>query len=128
MLNIHIKNSEIVLLQADQKEFQILNLTCETVCQYIKGGFHARIGATRDEVEEIVLLITEAINFLDSQPNQQLTTQISISVDQLRIIGQILNEACNGIKIFDFENKIGTTRNELRGFLHLISEVYRSNS
>ena len=127
MLNIQIQDSEIVWLQADKNEFQILKSTCKTVSQHIKGGFHARIGATRDEVEEIVRLITEAIFFLDGQQNQQLKTQVSVSLDQLRIIGQFLNEACNGIRIFYFENQIGTNRNELISFLALVSKVYRAN-
>lgn len=52
--------------------------------------------------------------------------KIQISVEQLRILTQILNEACHGIKISDFENKIGTSKNQLKSFLDLSSNLYRS--
>ncbi|NEO56163.1 MAG: hypothetical protein F6K54_25655 [Okeania sp. SIO3B5] len=65
----------------------------------ITGGFHARIGAEREEVQELLLLIKIPLETFDSQPAQISTMKIQISVEQLRILTQILSEACHGIKI-----------------------------
>ncbi|NEQ40946.1 MAG: hypothetical protein F6K40_33925 [Okeania sp. SIO3I5] len=54
------------------------------------------------------------------------TVEISISLEQLRILRQILSEACHGIKVFDFENKIGTSKNILNSFLALSFCLYES--
>ncbi len=67
-----------------------------------------------------------ALETFDSQPTQASTTKIQISVEQLRILNNFLNEACNGIKIDDLEKTIGTSRKTLMFFLSLSGQLYRS--
>ena len=51
--------------------------------------------------------------------------KVQISVEQLRVLTQILNEACHGIKIVDVEQKIGGSKNKLKSFLDLSISLYR---
>ncbi len=101
-----MQNNEIILIKAEKKGLKILSSTFSKVFQQITGGFHARIGSEIEEVQELLLLIKKAGEIFDFQQSKTSTVEISISVEQLRILKQILNEACNGIKLFDFENKI----------------------
>lgn len=126
MLIIKPETSEIILIEAEKKELEILTSTCQTVIEHITGGFHARIGANKEEVIDLVLLIKRAIVSGEKQANKQSITKINLSLKQLRIISQILNEACNGIKIINFEDKIGTSKDNLRSFLYLIKDSYKS--
>ncbi|GGA40547.1 hypothetical protein [Okeania sp. KiyG1] len=126
LVQIELLNNEIILIEAGKKGLEILNSTFEEVLKGITGGFHARIGAEREEVQELLLLIKIPLETFDSQPIQNSTMKVQISVEQLRIFTQILSEACHGIKILDFENKIGTTKNQLKSFLDVSINLYES--
>jgi len=125
-VKFELQNNEIILIKAEKKGLEILISTFEEVFQQITGGFHARIGAEREAVQELLLLIKIALDTFDFQESKTSTVEISISVEQLRILTQILNEACHGIKILDFENQIGTSKNILNYFLDLSFCLYRS--
>ena len=126
LVKFELLNNEIILIEAGKKGLEILSSTFEEVLKGITGGFHARIGAEREEVQELLSLIKIPLETFDSQPAQNSTMKVQISVEQLRILTQILSEACHGIKILDFENKIGTTKNQLNYLLNLSSNLYRS--
>lgn len=126
MLNIKLERNEIILIEAEKKEFEILNSTFEEVLQSITGGFHARIGAHREEVKYLLLLIQKILENFGSKQSKNSTMNIEISVEQLRILKQILNEACNGIEILNFEKKIGTSPETLNSFLKLSSDLYKA--
>ncbi len=111
LVKFELQNHEIILIGAEKKGLEILSSTFEEVFQQITGGFHARIGSEIEEVQELLLLIKKAGETFDFQQSKTSTVEIKISVEQLRILKQILNEAYNSIKFFDFEKKIGTSRN-----------------
>ncbi|MDY7007902.1 MAG: hypothetical protein SWX82_29180 [Cyanobacteriota bacterium] len=126
LVQIELLNNEIILIEAGKKGLEILSSTFEEVLKGITGGFHARIGAEREEVQELLLLIKIALETFDSQAAQNSIMKIQISVEQLRILTQFLNEACHGIRILDFENKIGTSEDKLKSFLDLSINLYES--
>ncbi|MGB3403831.1 MAG: hypothetical protein WBA77_14175 [Microcoleaceae cyanobacterium] len=126
MLNFKQERNEIIEIEANKKDLEILISTFEQVFQSLGERFHPRIGASREEAQEILLLIKIALETFDYQQTQILTTKIQISVEQLRILNNFLNEVCNGIKIDNFEKAIGTSRNTLKSFLSPTHQLYRS--
>ncbi|MGD1704314.1 hypothetical protein [Dapis sp. BLCC M229] len=57
LVKFELQNNEIILIKAEKKGLEILISTFEEIFQKIIGGFHARIGAEREEVQELLLLI-----------------------------------------------------------------------
>ncbi|NEQ40947.1 MAG: hypothetical protein F6K40_33930 [Okeania sp. SIO3I5] len=57
LVKFELQNNEIILIKAEKKGLEILISTFEEIFQQITGGFHARIGAEREEVQELLLLI-----------------------------------------------------------------------
>lgn len=57
LVQIELLNNEIILIEAEKKGLEILSSTFEEVLKGITGGFYARIGAEREEVQELLLLI-----------------------------------------------------------------------
>ena len=52
--------------------------------------------------------------------NDSKSAEIQISIDELITIHQTLNEVCNGIDLFEFQTRIGVSREEV---LHLMKEI-----
>jgi hypothetical protein len=126
MLQIKKEIDETILLEAGEDELAILISTFEVVMNTIRGGFHARIGADREEVQALLLLIQTALRTLKFQDSNIPTTEIQVSVEDLRILVQILNEACNGIFISNFEAQTKTSEETLNSFLRLTGDSYRA--
>ena len=49
---------------------------------------------------------------------------IRLSADELLIVVNCLNEACNGLRISEFSTRVGATRNDARDLLAEIAAVY----
>ncbi|MBS0655627.1 MAG: hypothetical protein JSR46_07615 [Verrucomicrobia bacterium] len=45
--------------------------------------------------------------------NNSKSTEILLSIDELLTIHQSLNEICNGIDVFEFQTRIGVSREEV---------------
>jgi hypothetical protein len=86
MLQIKKEIDETILLEAGEDELAILISTFEVVMNTIRGGFHARIGADREEVQALLLLIQTALRTLKFQDSNSPTTELQISVADLRIL------------------------------------------
>ena len=91
------------------------------------------------EVEIIKSVFAEVKNILDHEPEfetrvgafyvegQHLAESLSkmniISLQEVTIINNILNEACNGIKIDNFDQKIGSSKTEVESYLVIVNKV-----
>lgn len=126
MLQINKEIDETILLEAGENDLAILISTFEIVMNTIHGGFHARIGADREEVKAELLLLQTALRTLKFQDSNIPTTELRISVEELRILVQILNEACNGIFISNFEAQTKTSEETLNSFLRLTGDSYKA--
>ncbi|XZO03393.1 MAG: hypothetical protein ACM65L_06665 [Microcoleus sp.] len=124
MLNIKLEANNIILIEAEKKGLEILKSTFEVVLQSILGGFHARIGADRKEVQKFLLIIEENLKNYQTQQDNNLVVKLPISVEYLRILTQVLNETCHGIRILDFEHKIGTSKDYLKLCLEQSYNLY----
>ena len=51
---------------------------------------------------------------------------IELSEEELGTIGNCLNEVCNGIEVFEFQTRIGVTREAVQELLRMIVQSYRS--
>jgi hypothetical protein len=64
--------------------------------------------------------------FLDSININESTEQsfcIFASLDQTMMLNNIFNEACNGVKITNFNEKIGIPKEEAKELLEIINKV-----
>ena len=48
---------------------------------------------------------------------------LSLSIEELAIIHSSLNEVCNGIEVFEFETRVGATREEAQELLNALSKA-----
>ncbi|PPT09555.1 hypothetical protein CKA32_000830 [Geitlerinema sp. FC II] len=92
----------------------------------IQGGFHARIGASREEVKSLLLLIQKGSKIVKDENSKKIQKESQISVEELRILVQIFNEVCNGIFIQNFENQVGASEETLNTFLHIAGNSYKT--
>lgn len=51
------------------------------------------------------------------------SVELQLSREELLILNNALNEACNGLSLFDFETRMGATREEVQSVLKNIGEV-----
>ena len=51
------------------------------------------------------------------------TATLTLSLDQLRIIHQALNEVCNALAVPDFETRLGASREEAGAIMRQIREL-----
>lgn len=59
----------------------------------------------------------ELIKVVDKQAD------ISLSYDDLVIVNNIFNEVCNGLDVFEFETRIGKTKEEICYLLEKIGSI-----
>ena len=52
--------------------------------------------------------------------NNAHSAQLLISLDELYILHQSLNEVCHGIDLFEFETRMGASRKEVEGLMKSI--------
>ena len=55
---------------------------------------------------------------------------LELAIDELRIVNSCLNEVCNGIDIedFEFDTRLGVSREEVSTLLQKIHELLRQSS
>jgi len=80
--------------------------------------FKTRMGVAREEVKSLSNSILE---LLDGLPNRKIVTQFSI--DELVTLNNALNEVCNGIKVLDFEAKLGVSREDAKLLLRSVGKM-----
>ena len=51
------------------------------------------------------------------------SVELQLSREELLILNNALNEACNGLSLFDLETRMGATREEVQSVLKNIGEV-----
>ncbi len=50
---------------------------------------------------------------------------LDLTDDELGLLGNCLNEVCHGIKVLDFESKIGVKINNAQLILKDVSQIYK---
>jgi hypothetical protein len=98
--HFEFSNGEIKLIQNIFAEVKnVLNYEPE---------FQTRVGSYYEEVQKLT---------------KSLNTDYIASLKEIIIINNIMNEACNGINIKDFDNKIGISKIEAKSYLRTINKV-----
>ncbi len=60
---------------------------------------------------------------MDLLQNDAKSADIRISTDDLITIHQSMNEVCNGIDLFEFQTRIGVTREEVVNLMKIIDQI-----
>lgn len=55
--------------------------------------------------------------------NDLTSAEVRLSIDELLTIHQSLNEVCNGIDLFEFQTRIGVSREEVLHLMKIISQI-----
>jgi hypothetical protein len=55
--------------------------------------------------------------------NDSKSIEVRLSIDELLTIHQSLNEVCNGIDLFEFQTRIGVSREEVLHLMKVISQI-----
>ena len=80
--------------------------------------FKTRMGVSREEVRSLSNSILE---LLEGLPNRKIVTQFSVS--EFVTLNNALNEVCNGIKIPDFEVKLGISCEDAKLLLKSVGKM-----
>jgi hypothetical protein len=101
-------------------ELMILKNVLSQACESISAAeFQTRLGRPRKEAKNLLLLLSQYLN------NQR--EEIKISRSEVEILRGSFVEICYGIKIENFEDKIGTLRDDANKFLSLFKEILESS-
>ena len=57
--------------------------------------------------------------------NDSNSVEVKISIDELLTIHQSLNEVCHGIDLFEFQTRIGVSKDEELGIMKEISQIIK---
>lgn len=57
--------------------------------------------------------------------NDFTSADIRLSIDELLTIHQSLNEVCNGIDLFEFQTRMGVSREEVLHLMKVISQIIK---
>jgi hypothetical protein len=99
----------------------------------------ARLELSNGEIKLIQNIFVEVKNVLNHEPEFQtrvgsyyeevcnliesLNANYLAPLNEIIIINNIMNEACNGIDIRDFDNKIGVSKIEVKSYLREINKT-----
>lgn len=111
LLSINYIKKEFIL-EIPISCLKIIDSAIELVNRKITYGFHARLGYSPEETlvfkEKILGEIHQNINEKNSRAFE--VKEIHFNYDELAIVNQCLNEICNGLKVDNFEDTIGVSK------------------
>lgn len=55
--------------------------------------------------------------------NDATSAEVRLSIDDLITIHQSMNEVCNGIDLFEFQTRIGVSREEVSNLMRIINQI-----
>lgn len=111
---------EKVKVQVSVHELTTFSNTLSEVYDTLYASeFKTRMGVSRESVKSLSNSILELLN--DGLINRKIVTQFSI--DELVTLNNALNEVCNGIKVSDFEVKLGVSRENAKSLLSSVSKM-----
>jgi hypothetical protein len=106
-----ISDSQAILDLSDQeiKILQCIFIEVKNILNY-EPEFQTRIGGYYEEIQKLI----DSLN--DKLP-------VVMSLAEITMINAILNEACNGINIQEFDLKIGISKLEANFYLKIVNKV-----
>lgn len=82
--------------------------------------FETRVGVTFRQARSFLSSFTQE----SEQTGEQLIA-ISLSLSEISLLNNLLNEVCYGIKLQNFETKVGMTEEEVKQFLNLVNQAMK---
>jgi hypothetical protein len=87
-------------------ELSIICKVISTACDHVpERAFHSRMGYYFDEVQNLLEYIQEKV--------EKSLPEIKVSENDFYIIWQSFNEVCHGLRIEDYKNSTGTSKEVL---------------
>jgi hypothetical protein len=122
-MNIKILENNRIESEFSNHELVILaNSIFETVKEIEDWEFQTRIGV---QVNEAKLLIDKFCKDKELLPKKEEgKIKIDLSMDELLIVNNSLNEVLNGFYLEDFERRIGAPVNEVKHLLIKIAQAF----
>lgn len=113
---INYKKVEVQFLLEDLEMFQ--NILKEVRLALENGGFETRVSVSPRQARGFFESIVQ-----DMKQSGESQIKISLSSLEMTLSNNLLNEACNGINIQNFEAKIGITEKEANNLLNLVNRA-----
>lgn len=123
-------NSNLIEIRISFEELNIFYRSLNEVCRGIDlFEFETRMGDTKEDVLRLMERILEVINEtsknnMGSTEDESRSVEIRLSINELLMIHQSLNEICHGFYLSNFQEKIGVTRKEAVDLMDEISGIY----
>ncbi|MDY6806954.1 MAG: hypothetical protein SXA11_24530 [Cyanobacteriota bacterium] len=118
LTSINFNEVEIQFLLKDLEMFH--NIIKEVELALPKSDFEIRLGASSRQARAFFETILKNI-----KQSGESEIKISLSHFEMYLLNDLLNEACHGISIPNFESKIGVSKQEAVNLLNLVYETRR---
>lgn len=82
--------------------------------------FETRVGVTFRQARSFLSSFTQE----SEQASEQLIA-VSLSLSEISLLNNLLNEVCYGIKLQSFETKVGMTEEDVKQFLNLVNQAMK---
>jgi len=115
---INYKKVEVQFLLEDLEIFQ--NILKEVRLALENGGYETRVGVSPRQADGFFESILQ-----EMKQSGKSEIKISLSSRELCLLNNLLNEACHGINIQNFEAKIGMTEKEVKNLLNLVHRAIK---
>ncbi|WP_027582065.1 hypothetical protein [Bradyrhizobium sp. Ai1a-2] len=63
---------------------------------------------------------------METLETSQQQAVVRVSIEELLIVNAVLNETCNGIEIFEFETRVGASRQRVVSLLREVQALLKS--
>lgn len=113
---ITYRNAEIQLSLQELKVFK--NVLKEVQLALPEPEFEIRVGVSYRQARGFLESLTQEIE----QSGESLMN-LSCSLPEITLLNNLLNEVCHGIRLDDFEIKVGIPREEVKQFLGFLNKV-----
>lgn len=108
-----------VIIRFTSADLRMIMSSIKEICKKIDlFEFRTRIGANQSDA---IIFNDKMAGFANSMNCNYI--DIEVSIEEMRIINNALNEVCNGIRVLHFEEKMGYSRDIVQSLLDRINPV-----
>lgn len=103
---------ETTTIQLSLDELKIFKNALNEVYNFLpKTQIDLRLEINSEQVTLLINYIDQTLNIIN---NQAIQSEIKITINEMRALKNSLNEVCHGIKLVNFEEKIGFNRETVK--------------
>lgn len=111
-------SQEVVSLHLSLDELSALKRSTDKICsEFSRSQFNTRIGFPTERAEVLSNLMLQKLNVQPEQTCFRMVVNMPNGIDDLKLLNNILNEVCNGIRIVNFQESIGFSIESIKAML-----------